>query len=250
MRRVNLMVGGPAELIPFDLVAKRRNEPWVATDHGTIVLLQHGIVPQIAIGDFDSSTNEEYKIVKQRIHEIHVFPPEKDYTDTQMGVKTCLTKFDPEKLSVFGATGGRIDHLLANLFLPLEPQFSSYRERIQYIDKQNVVEYLTPGKNTINKIDGMDYLAIVQLSPVVDLNLPDEKYTLQHFSSTRPISWASNEFLGKTNHVNYKSGDVAVIQSRDALDHQLANPRNTNPKKEADSRYATKNLNRRLTSDL
>lgn len=249
MKRVNLMVGGPKGQIPFEEVLKRKDELWVATDHGAIVLLCHGIVPRIAIGDFDSSTSSEYQLVKEKVAKLVTFPPEKDYTDTQMGVKTALDHFHPDLLSIFGATGGRLDHLLANLFLPLEPAFHQFRDRIQYIDSQNVVTYLKPGVNAIKKVPGMAYLAVVNLTAVQDLNLPDEKYTLKHFNSNRPISWASNEFLGEVNHVNFKSGEVAVIQSKDALTNTLPNPIGARAKAGADPKYNSRNLNPRLKRD-
>lgn len=246
MKRVNIMVGGPQELIPFDEVVKRQSEPWVATDHGAIVLLQHGIVPEIALGDFDSSTDNDYQLVKDKVKEVQAFPPEKDYTDTQMGVMTALKRFNPDQLSIFGATGGRLDHLLANLFLPLEPRFYDDRDRIQFIDDQNVIDYLKPGHHTIKKIPEMAYLAIVEFTPVTDLNLPDEKYTLSHFDSNRPISWASNEFLGTVNHLSFKSGDIAIIQSKDAPQNRFSNPLKANAKKDADQRFYTKNINHNL----
>lgn len=246
MKRVNLMVGGPQELIPFEIVKKRKNEPWVATDHGAVVLLQQGIVPKIALGDFDSSTNDDYQIVKEKVDNVYAFPPEKDYTDTQMGVITAFKQFNPDQLSIFGATGGRLDHLLANLFLPLEPRFYDKRDRIQYLDNQNVVDYLKPGEHTIKKVPGMKYLAIVELTPVTDLNLPDEKYTLAHFNSTRPISWASNEFLGNVNHVSFKSGDIAIVQSKDAPQNSYTDPLKAKSKEDADESYYTQNINSKL----
>ncbi len=31
-----------------------------------------------------------------------------------------------DEIEIFGATGGRLDHLLANLFLPLQSEFKPY----------------------------------------------------------------------------------------------------------------------------
>lgn len=246
MKRVNLMVGGPQSLIPMDEVQKRRQEPWLATDHGAVVLLRAGIVPQMALGDFDSSTNDDFAKVKAAVSELQTFPPEKDYTDTQMGVMAAFQHFHPDRLTIFGATGGRLDHFLANLYLPLEPRFAQWREQIRYIDRQNVIDFFNPGKHELHQIPGMAYLAIVGLTPVKGLTLPDEKYTLDHYDSNRPISWASNEFLGPINHLSFDSGVVAVIQSKDSQSDLVTNPQTATPKQGTNGQYSSRHLNRHL----
>ena len=54
------------------------------------------------------------------------------------------------------------------------------------------------------------------LIPVSGLSLLDEKYRLDDWSGN-PFSFSSNEFLGEVNHFSFKSGIVAVIQSRDLI---------------------------------
>lgn len=213
--RVNLLVGGPQSLIPVDQVKSRQAETWIAVDHGTTLLLKWGIKPAVAIGDFDSTSAAEMKIVKDQLAEIELFPPAKDFTDTQLGVKLAIERYQPTQIDIFGATGGRLDHLLANLFLPLQSAYQDYLDRIRLVDRGNTVTYYRPGKYAVTKEAGMKYLAFVNFTPVTHLTLPDEKYPLQDWSSTIPISWTSNEFVGTVNHFSFASGVVAVIQCRD-----------------------------------
>ena len=56
----------------------------------------------------------------------------------------------------------------------------------------------------------------MNLTPVTGLTLPDEKYRLTDYDAPIPISWSSNEFAGPVNHFSFKSGIVAVIQSKDS----------------------------------
>lgn len=223
VRVVNLMVGGPEELIPWDLVVAHRQEPWVAVDKGAVRLVKMGMVPDYALGDFDSSTKEEEKAVVKAVGRVRTFPPEpKDYTDTQLGIKAVLDHFDFEQVNLWGATGGRIDHFLNNLFLPLIAPFDQVLTRLCIIDRGNVVRYYQPGNYAIKKLPSMKYLAFVNLTAVKDMTLIDEKYTrlVQHWDSQVPVSWASNEFVGDVNHFSLGSGIVAVIQSRDvSADH-------------------------------
>lgn len=216
------MVGGPKGNIPVDQVLKRKGQIWLAVDYGATFLLNQGIIPQVALGDFDSTDQNEYRYLQKRIKVVKKFPPQfkKNYTDTQLGVKEAFKYYDVEQLNIFGATGGRLDQLLANLYLPLQPTFKPFLEKIRFIDYENEMSFYFPGEHMIQKNPRMRYLAFVNLVPVVNLNLPDEKYPLTNFSSNIPFCWSSNEFNGDKNHFSFEKGIVAVIQS---TDHQHGN---------------------------
>ncbi|MCI1975333.1 MAG: thiamine diphosphokinase [Limosilactobacillus sp.] len=215
--RLNIMVGGPAALIPFGQVQARKKEKWLGVDIGATRLLKAGIIPTVAIGDFDSTSKQQFERVKNSVDHIQLFPPAKDFTDTQLGVKNAIELYHPDEIAIFGATGGRLDQYLSNLFLPLEKDFKDYLEKIQLIDKQNYVNYYLPGEHTIMSVRGFKYLAFVNLTPVSGLTLIDEKYPLTNWNSTIPFCWSSNEFTGEENHFKFDSGIVAVIKSRDLV---------------------------------
>lgn len=215
MEKVNIMVGGPEILIPYDQVLDRKDEIWLGVDKGATRLLEHGITPQYAAGDFDSSTPEQLARVKSTVKEVEIYPPEKDYTDTQIGILLAMKHYQPSSITIWGTTGGRLDQLLANLYTPLMDPYRQYLPKIHLIDRQNTVDFYEPGSYEIYKIPQMPYLAFVNLTPVTGLTLPDEKYQLDNFDSDLPISWSSNEFDGPVNHFSFTGGIVAVIQSRD-----------------------------------
>lgn len=213
--RVNLLVGGPVELIPQAVVRARQTETWIAVDHGASLLLDWGVTPAAAVGDFDSTSRTEFAQLQQHLAEIETFPPAKDFTDTQLGVKMAIDRFHPTQIDIFGATGGRLDHFLANLYLPLQADFRDYLDRIRLLDRGNTVSYYRPGSYAIAKEVDKDYLAFVNLTPVTGLTLLDEKYPLTDWSSTIPFSWSSNRFTAAKNHFSFTSGVVAVIQAAD-----------------------------------
>ncbi|MEY8441218.1 thiamine diphosphokinase [Lactobacillaceae bacterium 24-114] len=215
--RVNIMVGGPQEMIPEDKIKHRVNEKWIGVDIGATRLLKLNIQPSLAIGDFDSTSDRQFSLVKSEVSQIKTFPPEKDFTDTQLGVKSAIDVFHPDQIDIFGATGGRLDQLLSNVFLPVEIDLRDYTEKIRLIDTQNIVNYYLPGKHTINAVPGFKYLAFVNLTPVSGLTLIDEKYSLNDWSSPNPFSWSSNEFTAEKNHFSFDEGIVAVIQSNDLI---------------------------------
>ncbi|AUX11579.1 thiamine diphosphokinase [Latilactobacillus sakei] len=216
MKRVNLLAGGPVdqwapELATITTVPGK----WITADRGTLRLLQQGVTPTVAVGDFDSITPAEKEQVLAAVSDIRSVQAEKDETDTQLALSIAFEELQADRVVVYGATGGRIDHFLANLFMPVEERFRTVLNRIEMRDRQNAIQFYTPGRYELTKEADKKYLAFVPLVPTTDLNLVDEKYPLAHFDTTVPISWASNEFIGKKAHFNFKTGIVAVIQSKD-----------------------------------
>ncbi|ALF14126.1 thiamine diphosphokinase [Lactiplantibacillus plantarum] len=209
---VNLLVGGPTANYPADLTTIPG--PWVGADRGALRLVKHGIQPVMVVGDFDSIDAAELQTVKDALVGAVVVKPDQDHTDTQLAIKSIFEQLQPDEVHLYGATGGRLDHLLANMWLVLDPVFRQWAPQIKLIDKQNSVQFFLPGDYQITKEADKRYLAFVPLMPM-HLTLPDEKYQLEAVYNAYPISWASNEFSGNTGHFSFDAGVLAVIQSRD-----------------------------------
>lgn len=215
MKLLNLLVGGPIDLWPQQLKNGEIKGNWIGIDRGNLHLIKMGIDPLVAIGDFDSLQPEEYQLMKAHVSDIRQSIPEKDDTDTQLGLKVAIEEHHADRLDIYGATGGRLDHFLANLWMVLEPRFKKYAPKIRMIDKQNTITFFLPGEYTITKEPDKKYLAFVALTPMDHLTLFDEKYQLDDYQVKRPISLASNEFVGDKARFKFGSGVMCVIQSKD-----------------------------------
>lgn len=211
---VLLVAGGSPEDWPafsvdgFDYV--------VGIDRGNLFLLERNIIPDLTIGDFDSLTEEEQGFVFAQAKEILTSPAEKDETDTQLAVSKVFEKFPNAKIKLIGATGGRLDHLLSNLWLGLEPRFFPFLQQLVIQDKQNHFSYLPPGEHLIQQLPETKYLGIICLTAVDNLVINEAKYTLTQTNFATPISLGSNEFIGKPATVSFTSGIVAITQNKDA----------------------------------
>lgn len=215
MTQLAIMVGGPCEGIPALKDIHSKELIWIGVDRGALRLLKHGIVPKIALGDFDSVTQEELEELKREIADVRVYKAEKDETDTELAVQIAFDEFKPDSVSIYGATGGRMDHLLNNIYMVFQPQLFKNAAKICLIDKQNTITYYTPGHHTIVKEKGKKYFGITCLSAVEQLSITDAKYRLSHTNFAHPISLASNEFVSDTAAFSFESGMIAVIQSKD-----------------------------------
>lgn len=81
----------------------------IAADKGNEILRSKGIIPDITVGDFDSSS---YIPTDNAV----VLPVEKDITDSHAAVNIALER-GAEEIVIYGGMGGRPDHTFANFSL-------------------------------------------------------------------------------------------------------------------------------------
>lgn len=188
---------------------------WIGVDRGTLYGLEAGFPIKSAVGDFDSMTETEYSWLLDEVSDVSRCQAEKDDTDTHLGLMKAHTLYPEAEYILIGMTGGRLDHFLTNLWMPLEPRFTPYMSQIRLLDDQNSIDYFGPGSYVIEKESDKKYLAFVCLTGVEKLTLMDVKYELRDRNFVSPISLSSNEFLDKPGKFSFSSGIMCVIQSRD-----------------------------------
>lgn len=214
MRLVNLLVGGPTAEWPVALKQGRIKGPWIGADRGNLRLLKLGVVPKLAVGDFDSMTHQEFTWVKKRVPKLLTFSTHKDNTDTELVLKAALDRFRARQIHIYGATGGRIDHFLSNLLMVLEPRFRKFAERIKLIDRKNIIGFYLPGTHQVNKRLNKKYLAFIPLGRM-HVSLWHVEYPLNHHWIDFPRSYSSNEFMGSYARFSFDRNVMCVIQSQD-----------------------------------
>lgn len=83
----------------------------ICADSGYKHAKKMGIMPDIVLGDFDSYEREAVQC-----DNVQTYPAKKDYTDSEIAVQYALEQGCDEIL-LLGATGGRLDHTLGNVYL-------------------------------------------------------------------------------------------------------------------------------------
>ncbi|MGC6769275.1 thiamine diphosphokinase [Enterococcus sp. LJL51] len=188
---------------------------FTGVDRGSLFILENNWPLDLAVGDFDSLSNQEKQLVKKEAKEFYPAQVEKDDTDTQLALAKVLEQMPNAEITIIGAAGGRLDHFLANLWLPLEPRFQPFIRQIHLKNQQNTISYYLPGEYTVYREPEMSYLAYCCLTAVSDLTLKDSRYLLHEQQVPVPTSYASNEFIGDTASFTFTAGVIAVIQSKD-----------------------------------
>lgn len=121
-----------------------KNPLVIGADGGTCYLADLGLKPHIIIGDMDSLPKADLDRFSTRGAQIVRHPPEKDETDFELALDQAII-IGCSEILVFGALGGRSDHMLTNLLLPLaymdkaEIRLLHGTEEITYIKSQATI---------------------------------------------------------------------------------------------------------------
>ncbi|HFV1162396.1 TPA: thiamine diphosphokinase [Streptococcus agalactiae] len=208
MTKIALFAGGDLTYFEYDF------DYFVGIDRGSLFLLKNGLSLDMAVGDFDSITEDELLYIKHYCSNIVSASAEKNDTDTELALKTIFKEFPEAQVTVFGAFGGRIDHMMSNIFLPSDTDLEPFMSQIRLKDEQNIVTYLPSGKNQISRIEGMSYVSFMPESEST-LQISGAKYELNKSNYFKKKMYSSNEFMTSPIEVELKDGYLIIIYSKD-----------------------------------
>lgn len=188
----------------------------IAADKGMEFFMKTGINPDIVVGDFDSLSQEgiEY-LEKADGMEIIRLKPEKDDSDTQSALRLAADK-GREGVFLIGATGTRLDHVMANLELMIFGRELGIE--VSIIDSCNYVTLVKSGTVLTKEEQFGRYVSFFPLGGEVSgLTLEGFKYPLNRYCLTVSDCGltVSNEMKEETARVTFESGNLMMIMSRD-----------------------------------
>ncbi|OLS42062.1 thiamine diphosphokinase [Bacillus sp. MRMR6] len=213
--KINIVAGGPEALLPELTQYAKEGAMWVGVDRGVFYLLQRGIKPAIAFGDFDSVSEKELHLIENKVHQMQRFKPEKDETDMELALNWALEQ-GPAEILIFGATGGRQDHHFANVQLMIKPYLEKKSIPIFIMDKQNLLFIKGPGTYRVEK-DSKKYVSFIPITLVVtNLTLEGFKFPLTgRYISIGSTLCISNELISDYGTFSFSEGILLVIRSDD-----------------------------------
>ncbi|AIF43803.1 thiamine diphosphokinase [Virgibacillus sp. SK37] len=214
--RTIAIIGNSPDTYPDLQIYKDDVNVWIGADRGSIELIRQEMPVDYAIGDFDSTTEEERVIIKGYCTEFEEYPSEKNETDLELALLKAFS-LQPQRILLFGVTGGRLDHELVNIQLLYRIVCNNIKGII--IDKNNILELTMPG---IHKISLNAYYPTVSFIPytkiVKGLSLTGFYYPL----TKQNITWGStlcisNKLIGKNGTFSYEEGILLLVKSRDTI---------------------------------
>lgn len=189
----------------------------IACDKGYVHLEAAGVVPDYAIGDFDSAGSSVYEeILKQGIECIKLNPI-KDDTDSEAALKLAMEKGPVGDIIFLGATGSRIDHLLGNI--ALLGLAAKANRRLILLDRHNKIYMLSPFESiTIKK--AAQFGSFISIYPymgrIEGVKLEGFKYTVNplNIEGFNTLT-ESNEIVDSAASITNGDGYLIVLETLD-----------------------------------
>lgn len=210
-KRVLIFAGGRID--PDAIKDIQADDVVIGADRGALFLVEQGIRPHLAVGDFDSvSPGELDKIKENSMELISCDSFDKDLTDTELAYNLALQK-QPAEILMTGVIGTRLDHTLANVHMMVYGLQQQIRTSIW--GKHN---YITLTDSECRITDrGYTYVSLLPLTPeVTGITLEGFLYPLENanlrIGQSRGVS---NRLTGPEGIVRISSGLLLIMQSKD-----------------------------------
>lgn len=174
----------------------------IAADAGLRYLEEKGIAPDLIVGDFDT-----LQFVPQ-CGNVLKLPAEKDDTDMSMAIKEGI-KAGYTVFHIYGGTGGRLDHTIANL--QMLAYLAKRKMRGFLFDRDAVFTAVADGEIVFEKIEG-GYVSVFSCSDrAVGVSEQNLKYELNDVVLTNSFPLGvSNEFIGRESRIAVAEGTLLV----------------------------------------
>lgn len=204
--KCTVIAGAPKQDIDFLKENADRESFVIAADSGYLNCISAGIVPDLIIGDFDSSRRPDMDT------EILTFPTVKNDTDTLCCIKEAV-KRGADEMEIFCALGGRADHTYSNivgLVYCLEHGIQA-----SILSKNNIVK-VYDSSFTIEKGKHKYFSLFAFGGKVEGLCIKGAAYELDNYALSPFTSLGqSNEFKNSTVEIKFHSGIILLILSND-----------------------------------
>jgi len=212
--RAALIVGG-GEVDRRDLAVELgSHQVLIGVDGGALVLEDCGVSPDWVVGDFDSLDAVDLARLERGGARVLRFPCAKDQTDLEIALETAA-KAGVRPVTIFGATGTRLDHTLTNLGLLRRAADLGLTARMRAPGQEIIL--LKPGLTTLAGLPGQVISFVPLTMEAAGIATDGLRYPLRGESLFVGASrGVHNEFLGRQASVSFSSGELLVFIFGDA----------------------------------
>lgn len=184
----------------------------IGVDRGALWLLEHGIVPTIAVGDFDSVLENELERIHSGCKDVRVYPVDKDKTDMELAIDVAQSLKGKGEIRMYGALGKRIDHTLGNIGLLERCMELGYQAKI--VDASTML-CLVDQRVAVQNNGKYHYMSILPITQTAVVSLSGVQYPVKRKMICRNSTLGvSNEIIENKAIVAVHTGKVLVIQTR------------------------------------
>ena len=203
-----VIIGG-SEIKNYELIRSyfRPSDYYVYCDCGLKHQEALGVSPDLVIGDFDSHEKP------QDLHNVIVLPVVKDDTDTIFAVKEGIRRGYEDFLLV-GATGGRQDHNLGNIYALL--MLKNAGKSALMVDDWSEMKIITAGE-AVRVKRGWRFFSLLNIAGTARrISIMGAKYNLDGGEILPDYQYGiSNEVMNDEAVITLKEGSLLLVCVRE-----------------------------------
>ena len=203
-----VIIGG-AEIRNYNLIRSyfRPSDYYVYCDCGLKHQEALGVSPDLIIGDFDSHAKPD------ELHNVIVLPVVKDDTDTIFAVKEGIRRGYEDFLLV-GATGGRQDHNLGNIYALL--MLKNAGKSAVIVDDWSEMRIIAAGE-TVRVKRGWRFFSLLNIAGTArGISITGAKYELDGAEILPDYQYGiSNEVTSEEAVITLREGSLLLVSVRE-----------------------------------
>lgn len=217
MNKKGVIVSGGSinDAFAIPMIENLKPDYVIGVDSGLNFLYRNQVVPTHIVGDFDSVSPEVIAYYKSNADiPIREFNPVKDATDTEIAVRLAA-ELGVEELWLLGATGTRLDHVMANIQI-LKIAFD-YSIQAYILDECNRISLWEKEIRLCKAERFGKYFSLFPLGEEVeDVSIEGAKYPLSHYKmSPYESRCVSNEYENEEVIITFPKGLIVLMETRD-----------------------------------
>jgi len=183
-----LVVGGSPEAVSHTTLSTcaQSADYLIAVDHGADVCHAAGVIPQLALGDFDSASAETLSWLKEQQVPCMKFNADKYDTDLALALKSAeyeaIRRDSKLSLTVVSTSGGHLDHQLVVLGL-LATWAKTGKASVRVIENDFEMRFLVAGQVDswqLSAVNAGKKISLVALSEECEVSEAGMKWNLDH----------------------------------------------------------------------
>ena len=216
MKHFAIVVGGSIDdRTALEVLDKNDVTETIAADSGMNFFYRMGRKPDYIVGDFDSASGEAMEYFKSQTRIVwEKLNPIKDDTDTEHAIRKAIS-LGAEKITLLGATGTRLDHVLGNIeLLGIGLQ---HQVEIAMVDAHNRIHLIDKPVTLKREAQYGKYISLIPYTkPVSGLTLRGFKYPLSDYTLHGFCSLGvSNEIVEDVAKISFTDGILILIEAKD-----------------------------------
>jgi thiamine pyrophosphokinase len=195
----------------YKIIRKTKKRHIICCDGGARHLEQSAIIPDVIIGDMDSIDDQQLEKYFRKGTKIIRYPENKDLTDTELALDYAMN-LKPEAIFIWAASGGRLDHTLANVFLLRKAKQKGIRT---YLADEYCEAFLSDKEEFFINQKGQTVSILALSSRVTGICLSGFLYPLKMASMKMGESRGiSNIIQNERASLRFEKGSLLVVKYR------------------------------------